>query len=264
MTHLLIAEKKGARSALRGGEPTARPPGNGIELRTGGCVITKDAICLAVAVAAVLAMPVPPQCGAAKGDAAGPEVTRSTSLRPTREDPLVVDREGRKVLLYAEVNRKYVTQPTRHGIVSVEGSNSEGSVFKAFANVMDVHKALVDIGTNAGENVKLDSPAGTLVGGDELDVRVEWGGQSRSLSELISSSGEFGGRPLVIRFGGNAEVQRKKNSGCILCLDSCAAGITSNAAVGWKSFADGKVEFRARGDLLPEDGQAVTIVFSAK
>ena len=33
-----------------------------------------------------------------------------------------------------------------------------------------------------------------------------------------------------IRFGGNLDNARTFHTGCILCLDSCAVGITSNAS----------------------------------
>lgn len=200
-----------------------------------------------------------------------PASTQDTSMdqpasgMPTKDQPMVVDKEGKKIHLYAEVNRKYVTQPTRHGIVSADGGNADMSIFKAQAKVMDVHAELIPLGAEPGDNIKPDSPPGTKTEGDELDITVVFDGRSWAIGDLITSTGELGGKPLAARFGGNKETQTKKKTGCIYCLDSCAAGITSNPEVGWKSFEEGKVEFRAVGDKLPaEDGAPVVITLALK
>ncbi|MBE0476056.1 MAG: hypothetical protein IBX62_03035 [Coriobacteriia bacterium] len=195
----------------------------------------------------------------------GAEPVATGSLpAPTAEDPIVVDEENRAVLVYAEVNRKWVTEPTRHGVVAGNGSNGDKAIFRAGGDALDFHAALTGLGATPGDNVKKDSPAGTAAEGDGLDVTVSWEGASFPIDELVISTGEFGGKALDPKFGGNYEMQSTAKTGCLFCLDTCAAGITSNAAVGWKSFDSGKVEFRGDGDKLPADGTPVVVTFALK
>lgn len=193
--------------------------------------------------------------------ACGP-ATQPTPKEPTKESPLVVNQDQKQVLVYAEVNRKYVTDPTRHGVVFKDGLNGSLSVFRAFSDSLPFHDALVEIGLTPGNNVKPDSPAGTIVQGDDVSVTVSWGEHTHNINDLIASTGELGGKPIAPRFGGNYEFQKNvKHTGCILCLDSCAAGITSNSSLGTKSFDTGQVEFRGVDAALPADATPVIITF---
>ncbi len=193
--------------------------------------------------------------GAAAGGTAG-------AGEVSRDKPLVVDKAKGEIKIYAEVNRKYVSEPTRHGIVWDGGSNVDMAVFRSFAPTLDIYKALVDLGGKPGDNVTLESPLGTKSQGTELKYTVTWGGKTYDMNDLIASTGKLGGKPLVPRFGGNKVLQTKANTGCILCLDTCAAGITSNSSVGWKSFDSKLIEFRGVGDKLPEDGKPVTVTIT--
>ncbi|MBE0416789.1 MAG: hypothetical protein IBX63_03380 [Coriobacteriia bacterium] len=185
-------------------------------------------------------------------------------VQPTKDNPMVVDEENGAILVYAEVNRKWVTEPTRHGVVCANGSNGEKAIFRAGGDALEFNEALFALGAEAGENVKKDSPAGTTVEGDELDITIAWDGNEYPIGDLVVSTGELGGQSLAPKFGGNYEFQSEAKTGCLFCLDSCAAGITSNANVGWKSFDSGKVEFRGDGDKLPADGTSVVITFALK
>jgi Fe-S-cluster-containing hydrogenase component 2 len=69
---------------------------------------------------------------------------------------------------------------------------------------------------------------------------------------------------LDVRFGGNLDRSKAKQTGCILCLDTCPVGITSNASHPQGSF-DGKlVEFKGNKDVLPADGTGVIVSFKLK
>jgi len=57
----------------------------------------------------------------------------------------------------------------------------------------------------------------------------------------------------------------KKNTGCLVCLDSCPVGIASNAAYTYGAIDRRKeVSFTGNKDLLPPDGTVVVITFKAK
>jgi hypothetical protein len=174
---------------------------------------------------------------------------------------MVVDKEKGVVKLYTEVNAKYFVEPTRHGIVEAAGSNGEKSVLKGFVKPADFYQALIDISAKAGNNVQLKSPAGTVVKGDILKVTANVDGTDYDFSEIIKADPDKGWEP---RFGGNLENAKAKNTGCILCLDSCSVGITSNSKYGYMEFADKKVTFFGKQDILKEDKKPVIVSFEVK
>lgn len=186
---------------------------------------------------------------------------KSTDLSQT--NPLVVDKDAKTVKIYTEVNGKYFVEPTRHGIVFKDGSNGSKSILKAYANQNDLYDALIAIGAKAGNNVKLDSPAGTAVEGDKLNVTVTWAGANKEIpfGDIVVDSTK---KPFDVRFGGNQANAKDKKTGCILCLDSCPVGITSNAAHPFKDFDSGKVQFLANKDVLPKDGTPVIVTFKVQ
>ena len=64
-----------------------------------------------------------------------------------------------------------------------------------------------------------------------------------------------------IRFGGNIESAKKHNTGCVLCLDSCATGITSDATWPTGTTQNEVAKFYGDDSVLPEDGTQVTVIF---
>jgi len=68
------------------------------------------------------------------------------------------------------------------------------------------------------------------------------------------------GKPIVIRFGGNSLTAVEKNTGCLICLDSCPVGIASNASYTYGAVVKhGEVKFTGIQDVLPPDGTLVEI-----
>ena len=94
--------------------------------------------------------------------------------------PVSIDREKGEVVVPAEVNGKYFTNPTRHGVVFAGGSNGEKSVLRGLANETAFHQALLDIGARTRENLTMQdmkaasSREGKAVEGDRLDVFLTW------------------------------------------------------------------------------------------
>lgn len=172
---------------------------------------------------------------------------------------LVVNKDKKEVKILAEVNGKYFTESTRHGVVFKDGSNGEKSVLRGLANQVDFYNGLESIGAKPGNNIKLtDMDKGVKVEGSKLNVFVTWEGLGKEIpfNDIISSSDP---RPMDVRFGGNLENAKSKNTGCILCLDSCAVGITSNASYG--TGESKTVKFNGKKDVLPKDGTKVTVIF---
>lgn len=187
----------------------------------------------------------------------------SCSAAPAPEDSgkamMSVDKDKKEITMETEVNAKYFTEPTRHGVVFKDGSNGEKSVLRGLANQLEFHQALVDIGMQPGNNLTMEDMKNSVkVEGDQLDVFVTWEGLGKEIpfADIIKSSDP---RPMDIRFGGNLENATDKNTGCVLCLDSCAVGITSN-----HSYATGEsenVQFYGDETVLPEDATRVTVIF---
>lgn len=190
----------------------------------------------------------------------------SGSSNKTDYDKIKTDTAKKTVTIYAKVNGKYFTEVTRHGVVFKDGSNGEKSVFKGLCSEKDFYGALVSLGLEPGDNLEVDSPVGSTIEGPKLDVTVTWDGQKDPVpfSKCIKT-GDGSEYKTDIRFGGNIKKAYKLNTGCILCLDSCPVGITSNAAYGWGTVEKAKTQkFYGNSKVLPEDGTICKITFTAE
>ena len=186
-------------------------------------------------------------------------VTAGCSSTSTTSKVLDVNKDKKQISMTATVNGKYFTEATRHGVVAVGGSNYEKSVLKGDANEIDFYNGLIEIGAKAGNNLTLaDMTKGVKVQGDKLNVFVTWDGLGKEIpfNDIIKSSAP---RPMDIRFGGNLQNAKDKKTGCVLCLDSCAVGITSNAS--YETGASSTIKFYGNKDVLPKDGTKVTVIF---
>ncbi|MEN6327739.1 MAG: YdjY domain-containing protein [Syntrophomonas sp.] len=177
--------------------------------------------------------------------------------------PLFVNKEKKEVQYLAQVNGKYFTEPTRHGIVFKDGTNGEKSVLRGMANQNDFYNALVEIGAKPGNNISLDDmkTGEKSVQGSKLNVFVTWDGLGKEIpfSDILKQSEK---RPMDIRFGGNLENATNLKTGCILCLDSCAVGITSDAAFKANEITLKKqVNITGNGEVLPKDGTKIAVIF---
>ena len=193
---------------------------------------------------------------------APPAFSQEGALTP--KNPLKVDAKERSVSVLAQVNGKYLVQPTRHGVVFKEGSNGSKAVFAALAEPKPFYDALLKLGLKPGNNMTMDNKEKTFVEGDPLDVSVTWKGAKKvyRMDEAIKDSN---GKPLVIRFGGNLKNALEMKTGCLMCLDSCPVGITSNAAYTYGAIETRKeASLTGNKDVLPPDGTLVVITFRAK
>jgi hypothetical protein len=181
----------------------------------------------------------------------------------SNQEAMVVDKDKKEIRILAEVNGKYFTESTRHGIVYKDGKNGEKAILRALVDEKKFYEAMMSLGAKPGNNLTAeDTKKGEkTIEGSKVNVFVTWEGLGKEIpfADIIKSSDP---RPMDIRFGGNIERAKKNNTGCILCLDSCPTGITSNAAypAGWHDNLK-KVTFNGREDVLPKDGSKVTVIF---
>lgn len=180
---------------------------------------------------------------------------------PTME----VDKDKKEVRMQCEVNGKYLSMPTRHGVVFKFGSNGEKAVLRGLADEKPFHQALLDIGAKpgnnlTGESMKAGPDNGETVQGSKLNLFVTWDGLGKEIpfADIIKATPK---RPMDARFGGNLEAAKQANTGCVFCLDSCAVGITSDAAYPTGSTQHKVATFYGNEDILPKDGTTVTVIF---
>lgn len=178
------------------------------------------------------------------------------------EETVVLDKQKGEVRIKAVVNGKYFQTATRHGVVFEGGSNGDKSVLAGLGSEKIFHDLLLELGANPGNNLDAKPEfKEQSIEGDLLDVTITWEGLDKEipLGDAITQSGEQ--LPMQIRFGGNIERAHQFNTGCILCLDSCPVGISSDSSHPWGSVDDKGKEFRGNSNVLPADGTVVTVIF---
>ena len=169
------------------------------------------------------------------------------------------------VTIYTQVNGKYFTEPSRHGVVFKDGSNGEKCILRGLCSEKDFYAALLSVGGVPGDKlVFTEAQPGDLIEGQKMDVTVSWEGSNGEIPWAdIMTTGN--GKPYVadFRFGGNIKAAYAKNTGCILCIESCPVGICSNAAYGYGVVETTKTEqFYGNPDVLPEDGTICQVTFT--
>lgn len=171
------------------------------------------------------------------------------------------------VTIYTQVNGKYFTEPSRHGIVFKDGSNGEKCILRGLCSEKEFYAALLSVGGVPGDKLYFAdaTPDGTqYIEGQKLDVTVSWEGSNGEIPFAdCMMTGD--GAPYIadIRFGGNIKAAYAKNTGCILCTESCPVGITSNAAYAYGVVEHTKtMQFYGNPDVLPEDGTICQVTFT--
>lgn len=186
----------------------------------------------------------------------------------SEETPIFIDEENKQVKVFATVNGKYLTEPTRHGLNWVEGAYGDEAVFKGYANPLAFYESLMKLGGTPAVEKGGDpsqefevTEEGKFIKGDELQVTITWPEAEKEydINEVMVDST---GKPLVYHFGGNYDAAKEKMTGCFMCFDSCPVGITSNSSHPVGTFADGNAEFSGNADVLPDDGEAVILTYA--
>jgi hypothetical protein len=182
----------------------------------------------------------------------------------TKENPILIDEKGKKVLIYTEVHEMNVHQSNVHwGVVFKDGKFQDRAILRAYANQLDFHDALVKIGAKPGNNLSKDT-VGQFVQGDTLDVKATWPGLGKELS-LNDIFVDEKGKPFTIKFGGNRKASEEQKTGCITCLESCWISISSNANYPqtgpMKRFLNPNSRFKGNANVLPGDGKPVVLIY---
>jgi hypothetical protein len=183
---------------------------------------------------------------------------------PTIKDPFKIDTKERSLSIIAEVNKKYLSQTTHHGIVSTTGKLVNKSLFRAFVDPKILHEGFIGLGLKPGNNMTMKNKEKAFVEGEPLDLFVTWKSARKMyrFGEVVSDSN---GKPIDIRFGGNLAKALEMNTGCLLCLDSCPVGITSNGAYTYGAIENRKeVNFAWNKNVSVPEDMLVVITFKAR
>lgn len=193
--------------------------------------------------------------------------TEAAAEDPTPDNPIVVDKEKGEIRYMGYINGTYFTEGTRHAVVYEGGSNGDKTIVTGYGDEKEFYQACMDLGWTPGNNLTADNQKGgdmaDYIEGDKLDVTIRWDGQDEEIPMwdcIEATNGDQ--READWRFGGNLERAEAKNTGCVLCIDSCAVGICSNAA--WPSGttdSDKVTAFVGKSDVLPADGTDVIVTF---
>jgi hypothetical protein len=196
-------------------------------------------------------------CSSAGGSSAGADLT--------------VDSIAQTISFDAVIDRGVADAGSWHLIVYEFGSNSANTFFRTGVTPEAVYDALISLGAVAGNNLNsanYTDPV-AMTEGDGIDITVTWAGagQEYGLDELLLEDSALpGGGPygIDIRFGGNylgvPGTNPSDESGCVACLYSCPAGISSNSrANAYLHGLDGAWRYRANPAMAPPDGTQVRI-----
>ncbi|PKZ16787.1 YdjY domain-containing protein [Anaerococcus octavius] len=182
----------------------------------------------------------------------------------SKDNNIVVDKENQTVTIYTTFNGKFLTESTRHLVVSETGKFGDKPVFVANTPPADFHQALLDIGAKPGDNMTPENAEETTSEGTPLEITAYWDGneEGTNVNDIVKDSN---GKDLDIRFTGNLDRSNEMKTGCLSCLDSCTVGISSNANYPLGSVEKTKtVEFSIDEDKAPEDGTPVALVYTIR
>lgn len=183
---------------------------------------------------------------------------------PTKENPMVVDKEAGTIKILAHVNGKYLETSTRHAVVFDDGNFGGKSIYGTTANQNDFYEALLEIGAEPGNNMTGENATETHVEGDIIDIKVTWEGADKEY-DIADTIVDSNGNDIEFHFGGNKDNAKEKHTGCITCLDSCPVGLISNTTYTYGAVEKrGEVKFTGNPDVLPEDGTEVILTYSIR
>ena len=193
------------------------------------------------------------------------ETTEVTSDgAPTDPAAVVTDTEAKTVTITAQLNGAFFDQSTMHYCVFKDGGMGDKCMFAAYCTPEDFYNAMLEIGGEPWNTTSDKIADGEFTDGQKVDVTLTWEGQSEPVAMADSVKTADGKLDVDMRFSGNMDNNKECGSGCIACLNSCWAGITSNAAYGYGAIDSGNPSVFLDDSIMPEDGTDVQLTFTLK
>ena len=201
------------------------------------------------ATAARPATPASPVFGAPSVEAAAPE-------------DIIVDKEAGTVTITAQVNGTFFDQSTMHYIVFKDGGVGDKAMMAAYCDSQDFYNAMIEAGGEPWNTTSDKIKSGEFTDGQKVNITFTWDGQTEPVEMVDTLKSDNGAFDVDMRFSGNQANNAECGSGCIACLNSCWAGITSNAAYGFDAIDSGSVTAYLNDAVMPEDGTNVQATFT--
>lgn len=189
---------------------------------------------------------------------------------------VIVNEAAKELRLNATFHRGNAEQGTWHLLVEDTGSMAGKAIFTTDVNPAKFYASLKSLGAADANNVTPENlgEASIETRGDLLDYLVEWKGVKEPmpittfLAEVVPDLPSSGGRRgIEMRFGGNYTNEDASSppcckSGCLACLYTCSAGVTSNARANLSLLRAEKDKHRYRLNPKVElsDGAKVRLI----
>lgn len=180
---------------------------------------------------------------------------------PAPED-IIVDKEAGTVTITAQVNGTFFDQSTMHYIVFKDGGVGDKAMMAAYCDSQDFYNAMIEAGGEPWNTTSDKIKSGEFTDGQKVNITFTWDGQAEPVEMVDTVKSDNGAFDVDMRFSGNQANNAECGSGCIACLNSCWAGITSNAAYGYDAIDSGSVTAYLNDAVMPEDGTNVQATFT--
>lgn len=202
--------------------------------------------------------------GGAEEPAEEPAAQEETAETAASPEDVIVDAENKTVTITAQLNGKFFEKSTMHYCVFKDGGAGKKSMLAAYCTPEDFYNAMIEAGGEPWNTTTDKIADGEFTDGQKVEVTLTWDGQDEPVSMYDSLKSEDGKLDVDMRFSGNLANNQDCGSGCIACLNSCWAGITSNAAYGYDAIDSGSVSAYLDDSVMPADGTDIRLTFTLK
>lgn len=208
-------------------------------------------------------------CGGGSEPAEEPEDNAAEATEEQAEtaetaspEDIIVDKDAGTVTITAQVNGTFFDQPTMHYIVFKDGGVGDKAMMAAYCDSQDFYDAMIEAGGEPWNTTSDKIENGEFTDGQKVNITFTWDGQADPVEMVDTVRSDEGAFDVDMRFSGNQANNAECGSGCIACLNSCWAGITSNAAYGYDTIDSGSRTVYLNDAVMPEDGTDVQATFT--
>ena len=177
-------------------------------------------------------------------------------------EDIVVDEEAGTVTITATVNGTFFDQSTMHCVVFKDGGAGDAAMLAAYCDSQDFYDAMIQAGGTPWNTTDARLEDGEFTDGQKVSVSFTWAGQDTPVPLADAVKTDDGKLEIDQRFSGNQIGNKEAGSGCIACLNSCWAGITSNAAYPFGAIDSGNPHAYLDDSVMPADGTDVQVTFT--
>ena len=191
------------------------------------------------------------------------ETTEEETAAPAEfAEGILIDEAAGTVTVKAHVNGTFFAQSTMHCVVFKDGGAGDMAMMAADGDSQEFYNAMIKVGGEPWNTDDKKLEDGEFTDGQKVDVTLTWEGQDTPV-KLADALKTDDGRPEVdMRFSGNQANNAEAGSGCIACMNSCWAGICSNAAYAFGAIDAGNPRVYLDDSVMPADGTEVQITFA--